>query len=282
MTINASIPLVRGRTLELSLPRRFVCDLMHFSKQVPGVPMERTMRLGDVMKARAAWPEHVSWCAIFMKAYAIVAANWPELRRSYLPFPWPRLYEHPENVASFSVERLYRGENGVFCGRISRPESLPLTTLDKVVRAYKTEEIDKVDSFQQALSLSRLPRPLRRAVWWAGLYLDGMYRSHFFGTFGISVVASLGAAGLHLLSPLTTVLNYGTFGAGGQIDVRVTYDHRVLDGATLARAMVTLEDVLHNDILDELTAGPAAEQSPLPTSVLTAASTTQAYCPVTT
>ena len=35
-----------------------------------------------------------SWCAIFTKAYAVVAARYPELRRAYLKFPFPRLYEH--------------------------------------------------------------------------------------------------------------------------------------------------------------------------------------------
>ena len=29
----------------------------------------------DVIEARAAWPNHISWCAIFLKAYAIVATG---------------------------------------------------------------------------------------------------------------------------------------------------------------------------------------------------------------
>jgi hypothetical protein len=104
----------------------------------------------------------------------------------------------------------------------------------------------------QALRISRLPRPLRRLVWAIGLYSDGACRGHFFGTFGISVVGSLGAAGLHILSPLTTTLNYGTFADDGGLDVRLTYDHRVLDGAPAARALADLEDVLHGDIRREL------------------------------
>ena len=38
----------------------------------------------------------------------------------------------------------------------------------------------------------------------------------------------------------------------GAIDVRLTYDHRVLDGAPGARARAELENVLHEEIADEL------------------------------
>jgi hypothetical protein len=70
-------------------------------------------------------------------------------------------------------------------------------------------------------------------------------------------VASLGAAGLHILSPLTTTLNYGIFEPDGAIDVRLAYDHRVLDGAPVARALAALEHVLRTEILEELRRLPA-------------------------
>lgn len=85
-----------------------------------------------------------------------------------------------------------------------------------------------------------------------GLYSDGACRGHFFGTFGISVVGSLGAAGLHILSPLTTTLNYWKFEPDGSLDVRLEYDHRVLDGVPVARVLEELEDTLHGEIHKEL------------------------------
>ncbi len=251
--------LERGRKLGLSLPRKFVCDLLAFAKKVPSVPMQRRMKLGDLVAARNANSPRVSWCAIFLKAYSIVSAKQPELRRAYLPFPWPHLYEHPTNIASFSLEREYRGEDGVFLAQIPQPENFSLLELDALVRYYKNVPIEQVPTYRRALLLTRLPRPVRRFVWRLGLYVDGMYRAGFFGTFAVSVVASLGAAGLHLLSPLTTTLNYGTFEADGAIDVRLTYDHRVLDGAYVARTMVALEEVLCGEILAELQNGSAAQ-----------------------
>ncbi len=255
--LNRTIPFLSGRKIGLSLPRRFMNDLLHFSKRIPSVPMERRMDLGELVEARRHWDQRVSWCAIFLKAYSILSARRPELRRTFLSFPWGHIYEHPINVASFSLEREYEGEDAVFFARVPRPELLSLETLDALVRAHKKADIESVDSYQHALKLSRLPQAVRRFLWWLGLETDGRYKAYFFGTFGISVVASFGAAGLHLLSPLATTLNYGTFDDEGRIDVRLAYDHRVLDGATVARAMVALEDVLHNEILEELREGAA-------------------------
>jgi hypothetical protein len=89
-------------------------------------------------------------------------------------------------------------------------------------------------------------------LWQVALNSSGRRRAKLLGTFGISVVAGLGAAGLHLLSPLTTAINYGVFEADGSLDVRMTYDHRVMDGGTAARLLGELEEVLCGEITAEL------------------------------
>jgi hypothetical protein len=257
--------LRRGRTIALSLPRRFVGDVLHFSQRIPTVPMQRRMDLAELVALRAAWRQRPSWCAIFLKAYALVAAERPELRRAYLTLPWHRLYEHPENVASFAIERDYRGEPSLFFARVTRPERMPLDKLDALVRGHKTAPIESIASFRHALALARLPRPLRRLVWRLGLDVDGMLRSCLFGTLSISAAASRGAAGLHILSPLTTTLNYSPFDADGTTAVRIAYDHRVVDGGTVADALVQVEKTLHTTLADELAAGTRAtpsEQAP--------------------
>src|SRR5262249_6079809 len=111
-----------------------------------------------------------------------------------------------------------------------------------------------IDVFQRTLRLSRRPFLIRRFIWWCGLNLSGLYRAWFFGTYGISVTANFGAASLHQLSPLTTMINYSTFESDRSIDVRLTYDHRVIDGATAARALVAIEEAMHVEILAELLA----------------------------
>jgi hypothetical protein len=246
------MPQPVGRNLSLSLPRRFICDLVHFARKVPTVPVERRMSLGEVAAARQAARPRPSWCAVFTKAYACVAAARPELRRAYLSFPAPHLYEHPLNVASVAVERRFGDEDAVFFAHLRSPEALGLREVDDALRRFKDEPLERLSSVRRALLVSRLPRPLRRLVWWIGLECWGRKRAHYLGTYGVSVYAGLGAASLHPLSPLTTCLNYGVLAAEGTVDVRIIYDHRVLDGATVARALEDLEGMLRGQVLNEL------------------------------
>jgi hypothetical protein len=246
------MPSITGRTLTLSAPRRFVVDLLHFAQQVPSVPVQRRMQLGAVARARSAAQPRPSWVGIFTKAFAMVAARWPELRRAYLSFPMARLYEHPVSIATIAVERRFGDDHAVFFGKIRCPEERGLPEIDERLRALKEKPIDEIGAFRHTLFLSRLPRPIRRLLWWIGLNVWGRKRAAYFGTFGVSVYAGLGAASLHPLAPATCTLNYGVIDERGDVDVRITYDHRVLDGATVARVLADLEQVLNGAIVNEL------------------------------
>ncbi len=94
--------------------------------------------------------------------------------------------------------------------------------------------------------------PLRRFAWWYGLNGSGPRRARRFGTFGVSVYSSLGVDSLHPLAPATTVLNYGPIAPDGQVDVRLVYDHRVLDGPVVGLALRRLEAVLVGPMVQEL------------------------------
>ena len=242
---------MRGRAIRLSLPRRMVGDLLHFASKVPTVPVQRRMQLSTVAAARAACRERPRWTAIFAKAYALTAREFPELRRAFIKFPWSHLYEYPVSVASIFFERDYRGEPGLFSIAVKDPATLPMTELGQLIHHAATAPIEEVKHFRRALLLGRLPGPIRRMFWRLGLNI-GRQRANFFGTFGLSVYSALNAESLHPLSPLTTLLNYGVIAADGGVDVRIIYDHRVLDGATVARALAKLEQVLNGAVAEEL------------------------------
>jgi hypothetical protein len=246
------MPQPHGKTLPLSLPRRFVCDLLHFAQKVPTVSVERRMALAEVAAARAVASPRPGWCSLFTKAYGFVSAAWPELRRTYLSFPRPHLYEHPVPIATVAVEREYRDEKGVFFCHVVEPQRRGLADLDAELHRAKEAPLESVGSFRRALLLSSLPRPLRRLVWWYGLNASGRQRARVMGTFAVSVFTSLGAVTLHALSPLTTTLHYGIIDAAGAVDVRLTFDHRVLDGAVVARVLEDLERALKGPVLNEL------------------------------
>ena len=244
--------MASGRSIPLSLPRRFIGDLVHFAHQMPTVPVQKIINVASLERLRAQIDPRPSWCAIFTKAYAQVAAEFAELRRAYMSFPWARLYEHSESIASVAVERMYEGENGVFFAHIRSPEKRLLMTLDSALRGYKEAPIGRIVDFQIALRISKLPTPIRRIAWWYATRASGHRKAIAMGTFGISVYSSLGAESLHPLTPLTTALNYGVIQENGDLAVRVIYDHRVMDGATVARALAQLEHVLNHQIAPEL------------------------------
>ena len=132
------------------------------------------------------------------------------------------------------------------------PATRPLAEVGELIRMGMTTSVDDVKDFRGPLRISGFPLLLRRLLWWLGLNV-GRQRIKYFGTFGISVYSSLGAESLHPVSPLTSTLTYGVFAPDGSVDVRLIYDHRVMDGATVARALARLEEVLNTSLRDELT-----------------------------
>jgi hypothetical protein len=188
---------------------------------------------------------------VFLKAYARVATEMPVLRRAYVCLPWPHLYEYPRSVVAVAVEREYKGEKTVFFGRIGGPDELPLEAIDTLIRRFVDTPVEGIKTFRKLLRIARLPRPLRRFLMWLGLNLPRS-RTGQFGTFALSVYSSLGSESLHPISPLTTTLAYGVIRDSGGVDVRLIYDHRVLDGATVARALARLEAEITGPICDEL------------------------------
>lgn len=247
-----------GRTIALSLPRRLVSDLVHFAHKAPTVPVQRIINVAAVGRQRAMTPSRPGWCAIFTKAMAIVSQDMPELRRAYLSFPWARLYEHSESIASVAMEREYHGENGVFFAHFIAPDRRSLADLDAELRRLKGAPIESVPEFRMTLAICRLPRFLRRFAWWYITHFRGYRKATWLGTFGVSVYSSLGAESLHPLSPVTTTLNYGVLQPNGDLAVRLIYDHRVMDGSTVARALARLDQVLNTEILAELRSMSAA------------------------
>jgi len=256
---NSSMSHQSGRNLPVSPFRQLVVDLMHFCQKVPGATVERSMCLGPLLAARQHCVPRPHWSAIFLKAMSIVAARQPELRRTYMPFPWPHLYEHPINVANFTIERRYRDEDVVFYAQIRRPERRSLRQIDAIVHLCKEKPVESVKFFRRAIQLSRIPWPFRRLLWRGSLNISGKLRCHNFGTFSLSSVAAEGAGLLCLAPLLTSTVHYGLFDGAGMLPMRITFDHRVLDAAFVARALVTLEYVLVTDILEELLNGRAAK-----------------------
>jgi hypothetical protein len=253
------MPLFSGQSRRLSLTRRLVADYMHISRNLPRATMERRMAMRPLVAARAASGVRPSWYAILAKAFATVAARHPVLRSAYLRYPWPRIYEHPRSVAAVVVEREVRGESTPFIAPMASPDTRTLVELHAGVRRYQERPLHEIGAFRRALMVARMPFPLRRLVWWLGNDWLGTQRARFFGTFGISLTSSLGATLVHMVSPWTTTLHAGPIAADGSMPLRVWFDHRLLDGAPMARILREVEEVLLGQIVLEVRSLPCSE-----------------------
>lgn len=254
---------MRGRSLKLSAARRLVGDLMRFSIAIPRVTVQRQMNLGPLLEARRAQDKSSPWTVLFLKGYALLSRECPELRRSYVKLPRPHLYEYPVSVASIAHERDHMGEKIVLLTAIKEPEARSLRQLETSIRSARSLPVLDVKEFRRALKFARLPGPVRWLVMWLGLNL-ARQRAKRFGTFQLSVYSGLGAESLNPLTPLTTIFNYGQISADGTVTVRIHYDHRVMDGANVARALERFEAILNHEIAAEVKALVAHETQARP------------------
>jgi len=248
------MPVTRRKWIFLSPFRRSIVELMRLSRPIPLVTAERTMNLAALIDARQATPVRPNWSVIFSKAFALLAARRPALRRAFMSFPWVHLYEHPVSVASIMLERTWGDEEIVIQLRLKHPEHLPLMQLHESLQVAKQCPLEELKEFRQLRWMGGLPWGVRQAMWNFAYYWRGDKRAHYFGTFGLSSPASEGAGLATIVSPVTCTLHYGLFDDAGRLDVRLTFDHRVIDGAPVARALAEIEQTLLTEILAELKA----------------------------
>ncbi len=241
----------KGRWIPLSPARKMVVEILHHGRKAPTLPLSQTMNVSALAAQRKAGA-FVSWTAIFMKAYGLVAQEHPELRRAYLPFPWPRLYEHPVSECALLLEREHDGEAIVIGAKLRAPERASLAELDDAMRVFRDAPIWDVGYFRQWLRIGRLPGLLRRFVFWHTLNFSGAKRAKRFGTFAISSLGNLGVEQHHPIAPHTTYLTFGPIAPSGDVNVKIIYDHRVMDGRTVARSLNDLATTLNTRILPEL------------------------------
>lgn len=231
--------------------RRLVIDLLHFSTQVPVATIERLMPLESLIAARKSADNPPTWSAIFTKAFAIVANKMPVLRTTFLNFPVGRYYLHPESIATVNVSREINGEAAIVLATIPSPNKLPIAEIDIMIRGYQNNPVESIPAFQNAMRLTSIPWPFRRLVWWSALNLSGPIRCCNFGTFGLSSLGSQGAGITHLAPIQTTQLHYGMITPEGILPMRLSFDHRVLDGMLASKALAELEITLQEMMVDE-------------------------------
>lgn len=244
--------------VKLTPGRKIVLEMLHHARKVPSIPVARELQVSALVERRAELTERPSWTAIFLRAYGLVCQEFGELRRAFLPYPWPRLYEHPFSKGAIVVERELDGEPILLAAKIRKPEAHTVTSIDQNLNRLKTAPLSQISEFRQLVRFAKAPGLFRRFVFWHSLYFSGAVRAKRFGTFMLSSYGSLGAEQIHPITPLTTLFTFGPIAADGRVVGKIIYDHRVMDGRRVAQALSAMQRVLDEVILDELRAPPAA------------------------
>jgi hypothetical protein len=254
---------MRGTVRKISLPRRFIVDLMLASMGVPFVTFSRSLNIRPLAEALAATSKRPGWAAMFAKAFALVARDEPVLRTLYVKWPSPHHYVLPRSVAMIAIARREDGEDCVLPQKVGAPELMSLADIDALIRSAKDAPVKEVPAFRRILQATRLPLPLRRLAWLFAMNV-GRQRANHFGSFGVTSVSAYGPGQLHAVSPGPFIVTYGVMGPDQTIDVVIRWDHRVSDAALIAKTMTRLEQVLNSVIAAELLENrPNAEQRPI-------------------
>ncbi len=242
----------RGRTISLSLPRRWVGDLLAFGDAVPTVAVERVLDIQRLSAARARLASPPRWCSLIMKSFGLASQVIPELRRSYLGFPYSRLYEHPTSVATMVIQRDFFGEPAVMPALIQAPEILSLADLELRLQQLNSLPFEEIGCYRRLIRTTRLPCPLRRLLWWYGLSVSGRTKSKTFGTFSCNSVSKMKMTMRQFVTPITSSIYYDPDKSAGELTIQMAIDHRVFDAQVAGRALGELERLLNEEMVKEI------------------------------
>jgi hypothetical protein len=229
-------------------------DVVHFGRTSPVVAGSWTVNVAAVAAARKLTHPPACWGAIWVKATALAARTWPELRSAYMPYPWPHLYLHPHAVATLVVERAWNGRPAVFFDQVRRPEDLSLAEIDVILKGLRQRPVESVGGYRRLIRFSRLPWIFRRPLWSFALRWSGRLRSRYFGTFSVHSFPVRGAQVMQSTTPISFSLIYGPPDADGNVLLQLLMDHRIVDGLTSHRIVRAIEAAMREDIVAELRA----------------------------
>jgi hypothetical protein len=249
-----------SRCLRIRSSRALVCDVLYFGRQVPTFVHSRQLCLGTLAELRAGSPRRISWTILMAKAYGLLALEVPVLRQTWMKWPWPHLYQSPHSVATIALSRQHACEERLCWLRLKRPETYSLVELQQSLERHQREPVEV--AFRRQLQISRLPAFVRRLAWRTTM-LSGPKRALRLGTFAMTTLA---AEGVEIEQPPaihTSTLTFGPLDEQGRLRAAIAYDHRLMDGVTIARCLARLEAILLGPIAAELRqmGGRSAEET---------------------
>ncbi len=241
-----------GKRLALSNGRRMVDDVIRMAKQMPIAGLAGDYDFEKVAQLRKKTRPKIAWNVLFMKAYAQVCRQTPELLRAYTTFPWRHLYEHHEPVCMMTIAREYQGEERLLFARFTQPDYFSLEELQTQYDHYRKAPVESIKQFRHQIRFAKAPSLVRRFAWWTLYNAWPAKRATHMGTFGMSFSGHHGAYGSQHLGPNTTTLGVDPMPRRGKARLVLTFDHRVMDGTPATRVFKKMQRMMNTTIAKEL------------------------------
>jgi pyruvate/2-oxoglutarate dehydrogenase complex dihydrolipoamide acyltransferase (E2) component len=208
----------------------------------------------EALRAKFAKLGHrITITSIMLKAISVAQRNHPATRTTSTP--WGQVLQLNDVAAGFTVEKFIEGEPAVFFGLIKDSDTKSLVDISKEVTEYAVKEPADLPQLNTEERFSRFPWLARQFIIWLGLIFPAVRLRYLGATFGFSSLGKLGVQAV--IPPCVSAI---TFGMGlvveravvrdGKIVVRpiatlvVNFDHRLIDGAPVARFMLEFKQLL--------------------------------------
>lgn len=241
-----------GRRIPFSNGRRLVDDVIRVSNQMPMAAFSTQWDVAQIAKLRRMAKPKISWNVLMMKAHAIVCRKNAELRRSYVRFPYPHLYEHHQNVCMMTIARQHEGQERLFFARFNEPDNYTLVELQELYDKYRKSPVEEIKQFRHQITFAKFPSLIRRFAWWALFNLWPQKRASHMGTFGMSISGHRGAYGSQHLGFNTTIIGVDPNPRKGVAKMLLTFDHQILDGAPATEVLYRGQRMMATAVAKEL------------------------------
>ncbi|MFC3575164.1 2-oxo acid dehydrogenase subunit E2 [Streptomyces yaanensis] len=184
------------------------------------------------------------------EANAVLAPGRPSLLRA------PRITRFESVTAKLALDRTMDGERTVLSALLHGLEDASLAEIQRGVDRYRGEQAVELPEFKGVRMLGRLPVPLGRAAF-AAVLRDPRRRPGIFGTVSVSSLGHSAVDGFHSAGGTAITLTAGRIldrpvVRDGRIEpapvmrLGLTFDHRVIDGATAADVLSDLRDTMED------------------------------------
>src|SRR6202012_2416410 len=137
---------------------------------------------------------------------------------------------------------------------LDNPQDMPLMELHQHLKWLKTAPVESIPTFNRMIRGNIVPYPFRWMVWWWFYSFSGPRRAHFIGTYAINGGTRFPIRPVTTTGAIGTTFYFGPFHEDGSTDFCLTFDHRVMDGGEVVRALDQLQEVMNTEILAELKA----------------------------